>query len=140
MKKNSHTKILKPQIQTSWICRLAKILRAHLLFLFNKETHLIFYALPKTNIRDLQHCFITCNFHTILLCINKNVEKDYWSYTGFNNPLVLLLSNQSPVSLDQSLDVAMEWEKKLERNLTYKISIQTYATIYLNKTNKKKLE
>jgi hypothetical protein len=68
------------------------------------------------------------------------LKRTNWSYIGFNNPLVLLLSNQSPLSSDQSLDVAMGWEKKLERNLTYKMSIQTYATIYLNNTNKKKLE
>ncbi len=50
--KNSCIKIPKPQIQTSWICQLAKILWEHLLLLFNKETHLIFYTLPKTNIRE----------------------------------------------------------------------------------------
>ncbi len=140
--KNSHIKIPKPQIQTSWICWLAEFLWGHLLLLFNNETHLIFYTVPKTNIKVLQHCFITCNFHTILLCINKNVEKDYQSYVGFNNPIVLLLSNQSPVSSNQSLDVAMGWEKKLERNLTYKMPIQTYATIHLKtqieKNQKKK--
>jgi hypothetical protein len=67
----------------------------------------LFNGLPKTCIQRSQSCFITCNFHMIILDIDKNVEKDCWGDNNFNNPLVLRLLDQSTNSSYQCLNATM---------------------------------
>ncbi len=86
-------KIPKPKIKTIRRCGLTNCLWKHGMLFFNRKHIRLFNGLPKTHIWCSQSYFITCNFHTTIFDIDKNVERDNWGNNKFNNPLALPLPN-----------------------------------------------
>jgi len=89
--KIANTKVSKLETKTIRKYALINHLWEHSMLFLNKENIRLFNGLPKTHIQHSQSCLVTCNFHTTILNIHKNVEKDHWVDNGFNKPLVLPL-------------------------------------------------
>jgi len=85
----ANTKVPKLEIKTIRRCGLINQLWKHSMLFLNKKNIKLFNELPKTRIWHSRSSFVTCNFHTTILNIDKNVERDHWGDNGFNKPLVL---------------------------------------------------
>lgn len=91
-----------------------------MLFLDKKNIR-FFNGLPKTRIQHSRSCFVTCNFHTAILNIDKNVDKDYWGDNDLNKRLVLPLLDQCTNSFDQFLNATMNGREKNTKDINNRL-------------------